>query len=132
MFWHELSCTGLFGVLSSRLHGRIILNTFAECIKYLMSLLHLDIYCFIELPNLTTFRYTTFLHSEKISLEWNPLCAFIFRCQIYGCCNGQFPGEWYVIHQLQTCTALVLSAADCTEGSCSFNIGCNFWQVFNF
>ena len=31
-----------------------------------------------------------------------------------------------IIPQLQTCTALILSAANCTEGSCSSNVGCNF------
>ena len=38
--------------------------------------------------------------------------------------NSQFPDE-YVIPQLQTCTASVLSAAGCIEGACSSNIGCN-------
>ena len=32
----------------------------------------------------------------------------------------------HVIPQLQTCTALVLSAANYTERSGSFNIDCNF------
>ena len=49
---------------------------------------------------------------------------------LYRCCKGQFPGE-YVIPQLQTCTALVLSAADCTEGSCLPNRGYNFLQGFS-
>ena len=41
--------------------------------------------------------------------------------------NGQFPrfGK-YVIPQIQTCTALVQSTAESTEGSCSSNVGCNF------
>ena len=40
---------------------------------------------------------------------------------------GQLSGFGeYGIPQLQTCTALVLSTADCTEGSCSFNVGFNF------
>ena len=43
-------------------------------------------------------------------------------------CNGQFTGE-YVIPQLQI---LVLFVADCTEGSCSSNISCNFLQVLYF
>ena len=50
---------------------------------------------------------------------------FIFRY-----CNGQFPGLGeFVIPQLQTCTALVLSAADCTELRALIhlaNISCNF------
>ena len=48
-------------------------------------------------------------------------------------CDGQFPGFGeYIFLQLQTCTALVLSA-DCTEGSCSSNILIfNNYLVFNF
>ena len=61
-------------------------------------------------------------------LVWNPL--FIFKSR---CCDGHFPGFGkYIFPQLQTCTALVLSA-DCTESSCSSNmvIFKNF-LVFNF
>ena len=36
----------------------------------------------------------------------------------------------YIIPQLQTCTALVLSASN--EGSCSSYIGYNFLEVFSF
>ena len=63
--------------------------------------------------SVTTFRYC-FL---GFFLPWNPL--FIFR---YRCCDGHFPGFCkYIFPQLQTCTALALSA-DCTEGCCSSNI----------
>ena len=60
-------------------------------------------------------------------LAWSP---FIFW---YRSCDGNFPGFGkYVFPQLQTCTALVLSA-DCTEGSCSSNIVIfNNFFVFSF
>ena len=47
--------------------------------------------------------------------------------------RGQLPGfDEYIFPQLQTCTALVLSA-DCTEGSCSSNLVIfNNFLVFNY
>ena len=62
-------------------------------------------------------------------LSWNPL--YIFR---YRCCDGHFPGFGkYIFPELQTCTALVLSA-EFTEGSCSSNrlIFNNFLLTFLF
>ena len=53
---------------------------------------------------------------------------------LYRCCDDDnFPGFGkYIFPQLQTCTALVLSA-DRTEGSCSSNIVIfNNFLVFNF
>ena len=66
--------------------------------------------------------------SEGFSLAWHPLCIFKYRC-----CDGQFPGfSEYIFPQLQTCTALVLSA-DCTECYCSSNIVIfEVFLIFNF
>ena len=117
------------------MHWSGFMPTFAGCMKYLMwLLLHLEIYCFMLLLNFTTFRYSYIVPSNKFSLVWNLQFPCIYF-QIHTCCNGQFPGFGEcVIPQLQTCTALVLSAADCTESSCSSKIGCNFdkFLVFKF
>ena len=53
--------------------------------------------------------------------------------QIYRCCDRHFPGfDKYIFRQLQTCTALVLSA-DSTEASCFSNIIIfNNFLIFNF
>ena len=61
-------------------------------------------------------------------LAWNPLFMFKYRC-----CNGHFPSFGkYIFPQIQTCTALVLSA-DCTEGSCSpYIVFFSNFLVFNF
>ena len=62
-------------------------------------------------------------------LAWNPYLFSDKRC-----CDGHFPGFGkYIFFQLQTCTALVLSA-DCTESSCSSNIVIfnNFCLTFLF
>ena len=83
-----------------------------------------------ETSNVTSSFRNLLLHVtpyvEFFSSMEPPRFPFIYF-QIFLTYNGQFPGFGeYVIPQLQTCTALVLSAADCTESSCSSNIGCNF------
>ena len=60
-------------------------------------------------------------------LVWNPISIFRY------CCDSHFPGFGkYIFPQLQTCTALVLSA-NCTEDSCLSDIVIfNNFLVFNF
>ena len=100
---------GLFNVLS-RLHGRK----------------HKCVFCWMK-------HHWTWQLSDcclGFFLAWNPLFASWYRC-----CDGHFSGFGkYIFPQLQTSTALALSA-DCTEGSCSSNyiiVIFNNFLVFNF
>ena len=100
---------GLFNVLS-RLHGRK----------------HKCVFCWMK-------HHWTWQLSDYclgFFLIWNPLFASWYRC-----CDGHFSGFGkYIFPQLQTSTALALSA-DCTEGSCSSNyiiVIFNNFLVLNF
>ena len=53
------------------------------------------------------------------------LFSIVRYMYVYMLQNGPCPAE-YVIPQLPQPTVLVQSGADCTEDSCSSNIGCNF------
>ena len=53
-------------------YGLIWLAKYFECMKYLMRLLHLEIYCFIKLPDFPTFRYIYSFFREILSSSMEP------------------------------------------------------------
>ena len=107
----------LDGLLSVYYLGGIVVIKCAFCwMKHHWKwLLHLENFCFMQFPNLTTFTYCCF---KGILSRWNPL----FILDIARCCDGKVPGLGeYLFPLIQNCTALVLYA-DCTEDSfiCNF------------
>ena len=96
-----------------------------ECMKYLnVTLLHLEIFCFIKIPNFPTFRYIQFLRRNSFQHGIPTISLYLFSNISIG--SFQVLVNTQLIPQLQTCTELVLSAANYTESSCLSNIGCNF------